>query len=314
MLTPYTTTLTDEAESRGIRVTFINEDPDLPIFDLCRNGECVRCFNALTDRVGAATYHLVNHKRACHEWLARQRIPVPAQTVYDDAHLSRALDFLRDHAPIVVKPCMQWGGRGVSMGVRTPADLHAAVRFARHFEPDVLLEETVPGEDLRVILVGGELAAAIRRAPAAVTGDGVHTLRQLILRRNASRRREDPSNLIPWDAETRRNLVELGRRPEEIPACGEQVRVRLTNNYHTGGTVDVVTADVPVRALRIAQRIVRRLELPLAGVDFLIDRATRRFTVIEVSPDMAISPPEGATVARRLLDLLFPDTKRKDSP
>jgi D-alanine-D-alanine ligase-like ATP-grasp enzyme len=239
---------------------------------------------------------------------------VPAQTVYDDAHLSRALDFLRVHAPIVVKPCMQWGGRGVAMGVRTPADLHAAVRFARHFEPDVLLEETVPGEDLRVILVGGELAAAIRRAPAAVTGDGVHTLRQLILRRNASRRREDPSNLIPWDAETRRNLVELGRRPEEIPACGEQVRVRLTNNYHTGGTVDVVTADVPARALRIAQRIVRRLELPLAGVDFLIDRATRRFTVIEVSPDMAISPPEGATVARRLLDLLFPDTKRKDSP
>ena len=78
MLTPYTTTLTDEAERRGIRVTFINEDPDLPIFDLCRNGERVRCFNALTDRVGAATYHLVNHKRACHEWLARQRIPVPA--------------------------------------------------------------------------------------------------------------------------------------------------------------------------------------------------------------------------------------------
>ena len=126
------------------------------------------------------------------------------------------------------------------------ADLHAAVRFARHFEPDVLLEETVPGEDLRVILVGGELAAAIRRAPAAVTGDGVHTLRQLILRRNASRRHGDPSNLIPWNAETRRNLVELGRHPDEIPACGEQVRVRLTNNYHTGGKAwkaHGVTAD-----------------------------------------------------------------------
>jgi len=71
---------------------------------------------------------------------------------------------------------------------------------------------------------------------------------------------------------------------------------------------------VPARALRIAQRIVRLLDLPLAGVDFLIDRAARRFTVIEVSPDMAISPPEGATVARSLLDLLFPETRRKDSP
>jgi D-alanine-D-alanine ligase-like ATP-grasp enzyme len=306
MLTPYTTTLTDEAARRGIRATFIHDDPDLPIFDLSRNGTTVRCFNALTDRVGAATYHLVNNKRACHGWLARQRIPVPAQLAYEDAHPERALAFLSAHAPVVVKPCMQWGGRGVSMGVRTPADLHAAVRFARRYEPDVLLEETVPGDDLRVILVGGKLAAAIRRSPAAVTGDGVHTLRQLILRRNAVRRREDPSNLIPWDAETRHNLAELRRRPDEIPASGERVRVRLTNNYHTGGTVEVVTDAVPARALRIAQRIARTLNLPLAGVDFLIDRTSRRLAVIEVSPDMAISPPEGETVAKAFLDFLFP--------
>ena len=306
MLTPYTTTLTDEAERRGIRVTLINADPDLPIFDLTRNGKTVRCFNALTDLVGAATYHLVNNKRACHDWLARRRIPVPAQLAFDDARHAEALAFLRTHAPIVVKPCMQWGGRGVSMGVRTPAELHAAVRFARRFEPDVLLEETVPGDDLRVILVGGELAAAIRRNPACVTGDGTHTLRQLILRRNAQRRRTDPSNCIPWDAETRRNLAELGRSEDEIPTAGERVRVRLTNNYHTGGSVDVVTDTVPARALRIAQRIVRDLNLPLAGIDFLIDRASRRMTVIEVSPDLAISPPEGETVAHRFLDYLFP--------
>ena len=305
MLTPYTTTLTDEAKRRGIRVTLINDDPDLPIFDLSKNGKTVRCFNALTDQVGAATYHLVNNKHACREWLARCRIPVPAQIAYDDAHPEHALAFLREHAPIVVKPCTQWGGRGVSMGMRTPEDLHTAVRFARRYEPDVVLEETVPGEDLRVILVGGELAAAIRRTPASVTGDGVCTLRQLILLRNAARRKEDPSNLIPWNAETRRNLTELRRTPGDIPAKGETVRVRLTNNYHTGGTVEIVTDAVPARALRIAQRIVRELDLPLAGVDFLIDRATRRMTVIEVSPDMAISPPEGETVAKRFLDFLF---------
>ena len=305
-LTPYTTTLTDEALRRGIRVTMVNADPDLPIFDLSRDGKAVRCFNALTDRVGAATYHLVNNKRACHTWLASRRIAVPAQFAYDDARLADALRFLREHAPIVVKPCMQWGGRGISMGVRTAEDLRTAVRFARRYETDVILEETVPGDDLRVILVGGELAAAIRRSPAAVTGDGVRTIRQLIARRNAQRRKEDASNVIPWNAETRRNLAELGRSPGEIPAPGERVRVRLTNNYHTGGTVGVVTDAVPARALKIAQRIAHELSLPLVGVDFLIDRATRRMTVIEVSPDLAISPPEGETVAKRFLDFLFP--------
>jgi D-alanine-D-alanine ligase-like ATP-grasp enzyme len=310
MLTPYTTTITDEARRRGIRVALVNPDPDLPIFDLSRNGKTVRCFNALTDLVGAATYHLVNNKRACHAWLARRRISVPAQLAYDDAHPDAALAFLRDHAPVVVKPCMQWGGRGISMGVRTPADLRAAVRFARRYEPDVLIEETAPGDDLRVILVGGELAAAIRRTPAAVTGDGVRTIRQLILRRNALRRKEDISNLIPWNAETRHNLAELGRSPDDVPAYGVSVRVRLTSNYHTGGAVEVVTDAVPARALTIARRIARELALPLVGVDFLIDRAARRLSVIEVSPDMAISPPEGETVAKRFLDFLFPSPGR----
>ena len=146
-MTPYTTTLTDEALRRGILVTMINPDPDLPIFDLSRDGKSVRCFNALTDRVGAATYHLVNNKRACHTWLASRRIAVPAQFAYDDARLADALRFLREHAPIVVKPCMQWGGRGISMGVRTAEDLRTAVRFARRYETDVILEETVPGDD-----------------------------------------------------------------------------------------------------------------------------------------------------------------------
>ena len=305
-LTPYTTTLTDAAKRRNIRVKMINPDPDLPIFDLSKAGKTIRCFNALTDLVGAATFHLVNNKRACHAWLTAQRIPVPAQLAYCDTKHEAAVAFLQQHAPIVVKPCMQWGGRGVSMGVRTPDELQAAVRFARTYEADVILEETVPGDDLRVILAGGKLAAAIRRMPAAVVGDGKHTVRQLILRQNAERRKSDPSNQIPWNAETRRNLAELKQYPDDVPKLNEKVRVRLTNNYHTGGTVEVVTDQVPRRALAMAERIAKALNIPLVGVDFLIDPATKRMIVIEVSPDLAISPPEGEVVAERFLDVLFP--------
>jgi D-alanine-D-alanine ligase-like ATP-grasp enzyme len=143
-----------------------------------------------------------------------------------------------------------------------------------------------------------------------VVGDGRHTIRQLIVRQNAERRKTDPSNQIPWNAETRRNLAELKHVAEEVPKLGEKVRVRLTNNYHTGGTVEVVTEQVPKRALHLAERIARALEIPLVGVDFLIDPATRRLTVIEVSPDMAISPPEGETVAECFLDVLFPQSRR----
>ncbi|MDD4101025.1 MAG: ATP-grasp domain-containing protein [Kiritimatiellae bacterium] len=308
-LTPYTTTITDEAARRGIRVDFLNSDPEWPIFDLSKANRKVRCFNALTDLVGSATFNLLNNKRACHQWLAAEGFPVPEQLPYAENNTTANLEFLRTREPLVVKPCSQWGGRGVSMGVRTPAALHAAVRHARKYEPDIIMEETVPGEDLRIILVGNQLAAAIRRTPAHVTGDGKHTIRQLILRQNAVRRKTDPSNLIPWDAETRRNLFELGLDIECVPPAGRSVRVRLTNNYHTGGTVEIVTDPVPAQALEMAQAIASRLDLPLTGVDFLIDATTGRITVIEVSPDMAISPPEGPTVARCLLDFLFPGSR-----
>lgn len=191
------------------------------------------------------------------------------------------------------------------MGVRTPHELKQAVQFARRYEADVVLQETVPGDDLRVILAGGKLAAAIQRSPASVTGDGRHSIRQLILRQNAERRKSDPSNQIPWNAETRRNLAEFKRTPDEVPSLGECVQVRLTNNYHTGGTVEVVTDRVPRRALQLSQRIAKALKIPLVGIDFLIDPVNKRYTVIEVSPDLAISPPEGDVVAERFLDVLF---------
>ena len=304
-LTPYTTTLTDEAARRGIPVTMVHEDAEWPIFDLHFAKRTIRCFNAMTDLVGAATYHLVNHKRSCHNWLADHGFPVPAQLAYDAREGERIRSFLERFAPIVVKPAMQWGGRGVSMGIRNLGELRRAVNFAHRYETDVLLEESVEGEDLRVILVNGEMAAAIRRNPARVCGDGRRTLRQLIRARNRSRCRIDPSNRIPENAETWRNLEVLGHSLEEIPERGRWVRVRLTNNYHTGGDVDIVTDSVEEEPLSIARQIVKALGLPLAGVDFLINPRTRRPVVIEVSPDMAISPPEGDLVARKWFDYLI---------
>ena len=305
-LTPYTTTLTTVADRHGVSVSFIHSDPDWPIFELSKGGHRIRCFNALTDEVGAATFHLLNNKQACHAWLVSMKIPVPQQMRYVAENHAEAVAFLKKHAPIVVKPCMQWGGRGVAMGVRTPKELVEAVRRARRYEPDIVLEETVRGEDLRVILVDGSVVAAICRTPASVVGDGEHTVQQLIALKNAKRRKIDPSNIIPWDAETRNNLRELGIKPSFVPSQGRPVRVRLTNNYHTGGDVELVFR-IPVRAQRIAEQIADDLQIPLVAVDFLIDRETKHMHVIEVSPDMAISPPEGEIVAEAFMEALFPE-------
>ncbi len=304
MNTIYTTTITDEARRRGIKIEVL--DPVAPIFVLRHGARAVRCYNALTDRVGAATFHLAQNKVSANRFLASRNFSVPSQALYENA--GQALKFLLRQRRIVVKPAMQWGGRGVSVDVRTSVELRAAVAFARRYEDQVVLERMVSGEDQRLILVAGRLVAAILRRPAAVTGDGRHTVWQLIIRQNAIETRRDPSHRIPTDAETRRSLARLGTAPDAVPPAGRRVTVRLTSNYHTGGEVEIITGAVNPELARVAERAVKAFELPVAAVDFLVDHRRGRHWIVEISPDMAISPPEGLEVARRFLDHLFPET------
>jgi len=302
----YTTTITREARRRKIGIEVI--ESKTPIFVLTHMGKRIRCYNALTDRVGAVSFHLAQNKYLANHFLKAQGFSVPAQLLYTDTQA--ALRFLKRHRSVVVKPCTQWGGRGVSVAVRTPVELDRAIRFAHRFEEDILLEACVKGVDYRLIFVDYKFVAAIRRRSAHVTGNGRDTVRALIQARNRQERPRDPSHIIPVNAETGRNLEILGLSWETVPTAGRDVRVRLTSNYHTGGDIDVVTDSVSRSLVAVARRAARCLGVPVIGIDFLLDEKTGHHWLIELSPDLAISPPEGGVVARHFLDYLFPETKQ----
>jgi D-alanine-D-alanine ligase-like ATP-grasp enzyme len=57
-----------------------------------------------------------------------------------------------------------WRGKGLTVGVRDDAGLRSAVTPARQHCPDVLVEEMVAGEDLRVVVDDVEVSPP--RAPA----------------------------------------------------------------------------------------------------------------------------------------------------
>jgi D-alanine-D-alanine ligase-like ATP-grasp enzyme len=301
----YTTTLTDAARKRGIGVEVL--DGELPLFVLSFAGKSVRCYNGLTDRVGAATFHLANDKGAANRFLRARGFPVPRQARY--TAYAQAVRFMRETGTIVVKPASQWGGRGVSTHISAERDLRAAIAFARKFCDEIVLEECVTGVDRRLIYVDGKFVAAIQRNPATVKGTGVDTIRTLIKKRNKTACAVDPSNRIPLDRETERSIGSLGLTYETIPADGVTLQVRRTSNYHTGGTVDVITDAVDEELKSLGEKVARAFAIPYLGVDFLVDREKETAVIIEVSPDCAISPPEGEEVAKAFLDMLFPGSR-----
>ena len=60
--------------------------------------------------------------------------------------------FLAEVGKLVVKPARGEQGQGITVGVSDAAGLARAVELARSYCPDVLLEEFVAGEDLRVLV------------------------------------------------------------------------------------------------------------------------------------------------------------------
>ncbi len=307
MDSPYTTTITNEAKKRGISVEVI--DPDTPIYNLVYKGRKIRCCRSLTDRVGAITFHLTQNKYLANSFLKKNGFPVPAQELFDTHE--KAERFLKRFRNIVVKPCSQWGARGVSVRVNTKNDLRYAVRFAAKFEEAVILEEYVNGEDNRLIFVDYSFVAAVRRFPAHVIGNGKDNIRSLIRKKNSLAKGLDPVNVVPFDRETLRCISELGMDYKSIPQKRKKINVRLNANYHTGGTVEVVTDKVGKDLVGTAAKIVRLAELPVCGVDFLVNKRTGKYWVVELAPDLAISPRGGKIVAKHFIDYLFPETVKK---
>jgi len=307
MNTIYTRTITDEAKKRGILVEVI--DRETPIFILKKGGRSVRCFNALTDKVGAVSFLLADDKHLANRFLGRYGFPVPKQIKYSG--FEKAQEFLQKCKSVVVKPCRQWGGRGVAVALGTVSELRQAILRARRFGEDLVVEEYVEGVDNRLIFVGGNYVAAIKRAPAAVVGDGKKSIRRLIEQQNARNRKNDRSNIIPLDHETRRALSSQGLSFHSVPREGRSVQVRRTSNFHTGGKVEDITESVDAELLRQGEKITQLFDVPIIGIDFLVNAQTGRHWVVEASPDLAISPPEGHRVVLAFFDYLFPETRTK---
>ncbi|MFJ8577038.1 N-acetylglutaminylglutamine synthetase [Micromonospora sp. NPDC093277] len=306
-LNPYARIVADEAMRRGIRVEVT--DPTWGELRLANGGRTVHTRESLSELTSAVAMSRCDDKRVTRRILTEAGLPVPrGRTATGDAD---DLAFLADVGPVVVKPTRGEQGRGITVGVRTPEALTAAVELARQFCPDVLIEQRCAGEDLRVIVIDHEVVAAAVRRPAQITGDGVHDVTELIERQ--SRRRAaatEGESRIPVDDMTREVVAEAGYRMHDVLPEGQVLAVRRTANLHTGGTIHDVTADLHPVIAEACVTASRALDIPVTGLDLLVpapDRPEHVFVEANERPGLANHEPQ--PTAERFVDLLFPGTR-----
>ncbi len=304
-LNPYAKIIVDEALERGIRVDVVHAENGY--FTLSHGGRRIRCRESLTDLTSAVVMSRCADKALCSQLLRKAGVNTPAQMAAGDPQDNAA--FLAQHGRIVVKPVDGEQGQGVSVDVRDPAAMQDAISAARR-HGQVLLEEFVEGQDLRLVMIDYRVVAAAIRRPASVTGNGQHTVQELI--RRQSRRRAaatDGESRIPIDEETRRCVADAGAQMDEILESGRELRVRKTANLHTGGVLTDVTDRLHPALARAAEQAARTLEIPVTGLDFIVAAADQpHYSFIEANERPGLANHDPQPTAEKFIDLLFPET------
>ncbi|MEU2350545.1 N-acetylglutaminylglutamine synthetase [Modestobacter sp. NPDC049651] len=309
-LNTYARVIADEALRRGIRVEVT--DAAWGELRLTRGARSVLTRESLSELTSAVAMSRCDDKRVTRRIVERAGVRVPRGAVVDAADPRPARELLAACGEVVVKPARGEQGQGITMGVRDDAALDEAVALAAQHCPDVLVEELVAGDDLRVVVIDHEVVAAAVRRPAEVVGDGRSDVAALV--RATSRRRERATggeSSIPLDAMTEQVVAAAGRSLTDVLPAGDRLRVRRTANLHTGGTIEDVTDRLHPEIAAAAVRASRAIGIPVTGLDFLVPDVEGPDAVfIEANERPGLANHEPQPTVARFVDLLFPETRR----
>ena len=311
-LNPYSTIIINEARRRGIRVDVL--DPVDNYFRLSFGGASMICRESLTELTSAIAMSRCADKETTHRLLANAGLRVPEQQVA--ASPEENIRFLERHGNLVVKPADSEQGKGITVNISSPEELDPAIAKAANICSKVLLEEMVEGADLRIIVINYKVVAAAVRKPPKITGDGKHSIVELV--KKQSRRREKASqgeSSIPIDDELVRTVAMSGFRLEDTLPKGVELEVRKTANLHTGGTIHDVTTTLHPDLAIAACKAAGILGIPVTGLDFIVDSPGKDdYVIIEANERPGLANHEPQPTAERFIDFLFPQSIARTLP
>jgi cyanophycin synthetase len=324
-LGPSTEAIVEAAKRRGIPVTRIGGE-SLVRLGYGRNSRLVE--STLTDATACVCADISCNKELSKYLLREQRIPVPeGRAVYSEISALMAAGQLG--LPVVIKPLDSNQGKGVSLNLSHCQEIRDAYNCAARYSSGVIVEQFVKGDDYRVLVVGDAVKAVSKRIPAFVTGDGVHTIRQLVELKNADPLRGDkhekPLTKIRLDDTALRILDKAGLTPESVLEGGQTVYLRENGNISTGGTAMDCTELIHPENAELAVRAASAIGIDIAGIDIVTEDISKPIletggVVVEVNAApgirMHLFPSEGRprAVGDDIVRFLFPTAASADFP
>jgi cyanophycin synthetase len=275
-----------------------------------------RIWTAETDQTSAIAETISRDKDLTKSLLKACGVPVPEGVVVEtpDDAWEAAEDI---GLPVVVKPSDGNHGRGVFTNLMTEAEVRTAFSVAVDEGSSVIVERFIPGNEHRLLVVGGKMVAAARGDFAFVKGDGKSTIEQLIeVQINSSPSRgpaeENTLNFVRIDSAVRLELERQGMNAQSVPAAGHDVLIQRNGNV----SIDI-TDEVHPEVAHVVALAARVVGLDVAGIDLVAEDiskplAEQRGAIVEVNAGpgllMHLRPSAGTPrpVGNAIVDYLFP--------
>jgi len=315
-LGPSTGSIVEEATKRGIPYLRLNGQSLVQLGHGIHQKRIRATITSNTSNIGV---EIACDKEETKQLLESYEIPVPkGRVVRTEEGLVAALESVG--FPCVIKPIGGNHGRGATIGIKTVEEAKVALAVAKEISRSVVVEKEISGLDHRLLVIDHKFVAAAKRTPAAVVGDGKHTIEQLVEELNKDPRRgfghENVLTQVDIDAHTLELLGRNGMDASSIPPDGETVFLKATANLSTGGTATDVSELVHSYNIFMAERISRIIDLDICGIDIMTEDITRPLNecgaVLEVNAApgfrMHLDPTSGLgrNVAEPVVDMLFP--------
>ncbi|GHU07859.1 hypothetical protein FACS189431_3110 [Alphaproteobacteria bacterium] len=226
---------------------------------------------------------LANDKYGVYQVLKVQDIPQPETIVVNSSSPNAVADaekLIEKVGKVVIKPVDGGHGNGVTVNINQTSEILPAMKKAAIFNKSssrrVLVQEMIDENllDIRILCIDYKFVAAINRVPASVTGDGKHSVEELINIENTTfRGKAYFAELATIDVEDARQY--LGDSIHDIPDKGVEIRTLGVANYGRGGKLVDITDDIPEWMQREAEKAATACGLAVCGVDYLAERVSK---------------------------------------
>jgi cyanophycin synthetase len=212
---------------------------------------------------------LANHKDITKKILEKNKIPTPRGRNFNNIEEATAIKYGKKLGyPLVVKANRGTHGTNVRVDIRNEKDLKKAVDEIMSTPHRIMVEETIIGNDFRILVLENKVLGVIKRIPANVVGDGVSSIYELVKKKNKDPMRGEGHSKslckIKINDEVLKVLSSQGMKTDSVIEKGKKIFLRRNANI----SIDA-TDDLHPEVTKIAIKATKAIGLKLGAVDYI---------------------------------------------